>query len=93
VSALERIKGLPDWPGRMTAPVAAAYMGISAASFLSRYRDRGFREGANVLWARAQLDRIIATQFDLPPPAGQAAARDTTWDDFEGVNPWDVDLK
>lgn len=82
MSALERIKELPDWPARMTAPVAAAYMGISTGSFLDRFRHVSVKEGANVLWARTQLDRIIATQFDLQQPAGQAGEKDTTWDDL-----------
>jgi hypothetical protein len=52
----------------MTAPVAAAYMGVGYATFLARYKSTGYREGANVLWARVQLDRIIAEQFGLPMP-------------------------
>jgi hypothetical protein len=66
MNALDRIARLPNWPERMTAPVAAAYMGIGHATFLARYKGTGYREGANVLWARVQLDRIIAEQFGLP---------------------------
>lgn len=84
MGALEKIERLPDWPARMTAPVAAAYMGISQSTFLARFKDRGVREGANLLWARAQLDRIVASQFSLPQPAAFGGAeRDTSWDDFE----------
>lgn len=81
MSALSKIEGLPDWPARMTAPVAAAYMGISEASFISRYGPFGVKEGANKLWAKAQLDRMIAKQFKLSQARGAAAERDDSWDD------------
>jgi hypothetical protein len=74
MSALERIERLPDWPARMTAPVAAAYMGIGHATFLARYKDTGVREGANLLWARAQLDRLIQQQFGLEQTGTSAVA-------------------
>lgn len=82
MTAIERIAQLPDWPARMTAPVAAAYMGVSTTSFLTRFGDRGVKEGSNTLWARAQLDRFIANQFALPQPKGAAVERDESWDDF-----------
>ena len=82
MTALAKISCLPDWPARMTAPVAAAYMGISTSSFLTRYKDHGRKEGANVLWARVQLDRIIATQFSMAQPQS-AGAEDTSWDDVK----------
>jgi hypothetical protein len=65
----------------MTAPVAAAYMGISTSTFLTRFRSIGIKEGGNTLWSRAQLDRIIASQFALPQlaPIG-GTERDTSWD-------------
>lgn len=65
MSALEKLEGLPDWPARMTAPVAARYMGISTTAFLTRFKATGVKEGANLLWARAQLDQMIADQFKL----------------------------
>ncbi|WP_022687198.1 hypothetical protein [Sphingomonas phyllosphaerae] len=83
MSALDRIKQLPDWPARMTAPVAAAYMGISASTFLTRFRAQGVREGANLLWARVQLDRIIEEQFGLAAARQTSACRDTSWNDFD----------
>jgi hypothetical protein len=56
----------------MTAPVAAAYMGISQSTFLTRFSGSGVKEGANTFWARAQLDQMIAKQFGLEcnDPAG-----------------------
>lgn len=68
MTALSRIEALPDWPARMTAPVAAAYMGISQNTFLTRFGAVGVKEGGNTLWARAQLDRIVAAQFGLSLP-------------------------
>ncbi len=78
---LARLEKLPDWPARMTADVAAIYMGISKSTFMTRFGSTGVKEGANVLWARVQLDRIIAKQFAIPQPAGKAGG-DTSWDDL-----------
>lgn len=66
MTALSRLADMPDWPARMTADVAALYMGLSKSSFLTRYAGTGVHEGANVLWARRQLDRMIDAQFCLP---------------------------
>lgn len=63
MGALERLDKLPDWPARMTAPVAAAYMGVSQNTFTARYAAYSRREGANVFWSRRQLDRLIDAQF------------------------------
>ena len=82
MSALARISDFPDWPARMTAPIAAAYMGISQTSFLTRYSDVAVKEGGNTLWARRQLDRIIARQFALAQPSSAPIEEDTTWDDL-----------
>lgn len=76
----DRLSRLPDWPARMTSDVASLYMGVSESTFLTRYRPSGVKEGANVFWARAQLDRLIANQFSLPQPTG-AEERDDSWDD------------
>ena len=57
------LEQMPDWPGRMTAPIAAAYMGVSHTTFLERFRAVGVKEGGSVLWARVQLDQFIADQF------------------------------
>jgi hypothetical protein len=65
MTALERLKHLPGWPARMTAPVAAAYMSVSQTTFLTRFGARGVKEGGNTFWAKAQLDQIVAEQFDL----------------------------
>lgn len=93
MSATERLAKLPDWPARMSAPVVAAYMGIGHTTFLTRFGSIGVKEGANVFWARIQLDRCIAEQFGLDMPAVGAPAvdeyerwkvarrRDDSWDD------------
>jgi len=82
MSALERLPTMPDWPARMTAPVAALYMGVSHQTFLTRFKAYGRKEGANTFWARAQLDRIIAKQFAIPQPRRSANEDDGSWDDF-----------
>lgn len=83
MSAMARLKELPDWPARMTAPVAASYMGVSHQTFLTRFKEHGRKEGANVFWARAQLDRIIAKQFAIPQPRQPSGEDDGSWDDFK----------
>jgi len=67
MSAVARLSEMPDWPARMTASVAALYMGVSQTTFLTRFGSCGVKEGGNTLWSRAQLDRIVAEQFDLAP--------------------------
>jgi hypothetical protein len=74
MSALDRIERLPDWPARMTAPVAAAYMGVSQSTFLTRFAAIGMKEGGNTLWAKLQLDTIVAQQFNLTPIVAPSAA-------------------
>ena len=76
------LTSMPDWPARMTAPVAAAYMGVSEGTFLTRFGDLGVKEGANKLWARAQLDRLIAKQFALPQLPGLPTEEDDSWADL-----------
>ncbi|WP_298091592.1 hypothetical protein [uncultured Sphingomonas sp.] len=78
----EVLQRLPDWPARMTADIAAVYMSVSKSTFLTRFGEVGVREGSNVFWARAQLDRIIAKQFSIKQPRAQARDEDSTWDDF-----------
>lgn len=77
-----RLSSMPDWPARMTADVACLYMGQSKGTFLSRFGNYGRNEGRNVYWSRAQLDRLIANQFNLSQPARIAQDEDTSWDDF-----------
>lgn len=80
LAVLER---LPDWPARMPADVACAYMGISKTTFLTRFGAHGVKEGSNLLWARTQLDALIAKQFSIQQPrAGALKDRDDTWDDL-----------
>lgn len=65
----------------MTAPVAAAYMGVSPNTFRTRFGAYSRREGANVLWARAQLDLLIAEQFGFNHAAPRATgAMDCAYD-------------
>ncbi|TKD50539.1 hypothetical protein [Sphingomonas baiyangensis] len=78
----ERLSTLPDWPARMTADVACLYMGQSQSSFLARYRQHGRKEGSNVYWSRAQLDRLIANQFGMSQPLALAREEDRSWDDL-----------
>lgn len=68
----------------MTADVAAVYMSVSKSTFLTRFGDMGVKEGSNVFWARAQLDRHIAKQFSIKQPRAQAHSEDgdSSWDDL-----------
>jgi hypothetical protein len=79
---LARLEQLPDWPARMTAEIAAAYMGVSKGTFLTRFGKTGVKEGGNVLWAKVQLDGMIAKQFAIKQPRVGALDRDGTWDDL-----------
>ena len=80
----EVLQRLPDWPARMTADIAAVYMSVSKSTFLTRFGDIGVKEGSNVFWARAQLDRLIAKQFSIKQPRAQERSEDsdTSWDDL-----------
>lgn len=80
MSALERLERLPDWPARMTAPVAAAYMDDSPNNFLSKYGTYGRREGGKVYWSRAQLDQLILAQFGLADAAAPGSGMDSEYD-------------
>lgn len=80
MNAMTRLEKLPDWPARMTAPVAAAYMGVSPNTFLARFGAYGRSEGGNKLWAKAQLDRLVAEQFDLEASAAGPAPIDDPYE-------------
>lgn len=73
---------MPDWPARMTAEPAAMYMGMSTGSFLARYRKYGKEEGANVYWARRQLDALIDLQFGIKQSPGARKPEIDTWADL-----------
>lgn len=79
MSALDRLEKLPDWPARMTAPVAAAYMGCSTNTFTSRFGRFGRKEGGNTYWSRAQLDQLILRQFDLQQVAPAPSSAYDSW--------------
>jgi len=83
VTALARLEKLPDWPARMTAPVAAAYMGDSANCFTEKYAAYGRREGGKVYWSRAQLDILIAQQFELGTLTRATAPMDSDYDQWK----------
>jgi hypothetical protein len=53
MTMMDRLKDLPDWPARMTAPVAAPYMCVSQSTFLTRFGSAGVKEGGSTFWARA----------------------------------------
>jgi len=86
MSAVERLVKMPTWPCRMTADVAAMFMGMSTGSFRTRYGHLGMNEGGNVYWSTRQLQELVDAQFGLPPlsRASDIAAppRDTSWDDL-----------
>ncbi len=54
---------LPFWPRRMTAPLAAQYLGVSTSKFhrgvMEGIYPRGKADGRNMLWDRAELDRWV----------------------------------
>lgn len=89
MSAVARLAQMPDWPARMSASVAALYLGISEGAFHSRVEAKalpaGVREGGNVLWSRRQLDAHIDAQFGMTPvsiASAGAGGRDASWDDL-----------
>jgi hypothetical protein len=67
MSAVDRLTKMPFWPGRMTEPVAAMFMGISQTKFRAKYREIAQEEDGNVFWSYRQLQAIIDEQFALPP--------------------------
>lgn len=54
---------MPDWPRRMGARLAAAYIGISEAKLLDGVKAGRYpppqADGANQLWDRKALDRYV----------------------------------
>lgn len=82
--AIGRLMKCPAWPYRMTAEVAAMFMGMSAGSFRKRYGHLGVPEEGNVYWSTRQLQELVDEQFGLPPISGPFAPepRDTSWDDL-----------
>jgi len=73
---------LPDWPARMQAPLAAAYLGISPTKLhvgveVGRY-PAPRPDGGNALWHRVDLDRYLARERgeaeDGQPEAAEPAA-------------------
>ncbi|MES2494600.1 MAG: hypothetical protein V4618_00670 [Pseudomonadota bacterium] len=86
MSAVDRLMKMPTWPYRMTADVAAMFMGMSPGSFRTRYGHLGKAEGGNVYWSTRQLQELVDAQFGLAPPsrayADASPPRDTSWDDL-----------
>lgn len=64
---------MPDWPRRMKADLAAAYLGISTSKFLDGVRTRrypaGRPDGRNLLWDRKVLDLFVDVDSGLGDPA------------------------
>jgi hypothetical protein len=77
----QRIALMPDWPARMDAAMSALYLGISTTGFLEGVVGKTYpapvQEGRRKLWARAQLDRFVESQFGIAQPSG-----DGSWDDM-----------
>lgn len=83
----ERVSKMPDWPARMGEDLAALYMGVSETTFRERVASGRYpqpvRDGGRILWARRQLDRYVAAQFNLPvDDAGAEGASGNSWDDL-----------
>lgn len=76
--------GLPDWPADMRPPVAAAYCGVSLATFQRLYQGliTPWRPTPGVvLYARADIDAARAkarARASNTIPAGDG------WDDLKG---------
>lgn len=54
---------LPAWPARMTAPLAAAYLGISETTLhrlAGTHYPAGRKDGGKRLWHKVELDRWLA---------------------------------
>ena len=73
---------MPNWPARLGEDMAARYLGVSKATFRTRWQARRYpqplREGKRLLWSRTQLDRFVAAQFGL----AAEGAGDGSWDDL-----------
>lgn len=54
---------LPNWPRRLSAELAAAYLGISKTTLLTGVGSRRYpepmRDGKRVLWDRETLDEWV----------------------------------
>ena len=65
---------LPDWPARMGAELAAAYVGVSMSKFLAdvkaETKPKPVKDGGRVLWHRAQLDNFLARERGEIPATG-----------------------
>ncbi len=73
-TVLMRRASLPNWPRRLSAELAAAYLGISVSSFrqgvaTGRY-PQPIRDGRRVLWDRKRLDEIVDLQSGLGNDSG-----------------------
>jgi hypothetical protein len=84
MNAISRLQQMPDWPARMTAPIAALYMGgMGESTFLERYRSIAKKEGGNTYWAKEQLDRLVREQFDLAAPEQSGAGVDDPYEQWK----------
>jgi hypothetical protein len=70
---------IPDaWPRRMSAAVAAAYMGVSESLFTTRVASKRYpapiNDGGRVLWDKRALDLLVDAQ--------------SGFDDASQIEPW-----
>ncbi len=59
----QRPQYMPNWPRRMQAPFAAAYMGVSKTKFLDGVKaghyPKPYHDGSNTLWYIEDLDESL----------------------------------
>jgi hypothetical protein len=71
-------RNIPDWPRRMKARLAAAYVDESESKFQSGVKSgkwpEGTHDGGNVFWFREDLDAVLDTI-----KSGTGKAQDDEW--------------
>ena len=81
--SLPHATGLPHWPRRMQADLAAAYCGVSTTKFRAGVAEgrypQPYPDGGNRLWYREDLDEALdalkAATFELADPFSAALRR------------------
>ncbi len=71
-ASVDALTRLPNWPRRLSAEQAAAYLGVSVTRFLDDV-DRGVwppaqRDGARRLWDRRLIDAKVDERSGLSQP-------------------------
>jgi hypothetical protein len=81
IGPLLNLHKLPDWPRRMKAPKAAAYVDESESKFAAGVKSgkwpKGIRDGGNVYWYREDLDAVLDKMKPITEEAGG-------WGDYIG---------